>query len=75
MFKVTIDLSNGGLKDPRAGTLGEPHYIDSTMNASLDGLHRIVLVMNRRCHARHVVDLVHFDIEREGHIVAHQLEV
>ena len=45
------------------------------MQTGLGGLHRIVLVMNGRCRARQVVDLIHFDIEREGHIVAHQLEV
>jgi hypothetical protein len=45
------------------------------MHAGLGGLHRIVLVVHRRGRAGQVVDRVHFHIEREGHIVAHQLEV
>ena len=37
--------------------------------------YRVVLVMNRRCRTGQVVDFVDLDIERESHIVAHQLEV
>jgi hypothetical protein len=44
------------------------------MHAGLGGLHRIVLVVDRRGRAGEVVDLVDLDIERERHVVAHQLE-
>jgi len=74
-FRVAIHLAGGGLKDPRAGALGEPQHVDRAMHAGLGGLHRIVLIVNRRGRASQIVDLVHFDIEREGHIMAHQLEV
>ncbi len=44
------------------------------MHGCLRGLHGIVLVVNRRGRAGEVVDLVHFDIEREGHVMAQELE-
>jgi len=74
-FRVAIHLAGGGLKDPRAGALGQPQHIDRAMHAGLGGLHRIVLIVNRRCRTRQVVDHVHLDIEREGHIVTHPLKV
>lgn len=45
------------------------------MHAGLGGLHWVELVMNGRCRTGQVVDLVHLDVEREGHIVAHELKV
>ena len=45
------------------------------MNAGLGGLHRVELIVNGRRRTGEVIDLVHLDIEREGHIVAHQLKV
>ena len=36
--------------------------------------HRVELVVDRRGRAGQVVDLVDLDIEREGDVVAHQLE-
>ena len=45
------------------------------MHAGLGGLHRIVLVVDRRGRAGEVVDLVDLDVEREGDVVAHQLEM
>ena len=44
------------------------------MNAGLGGLHRVVLVVNRRGGAGQIVDLVDLDIERKRHVVAQQLE-
>ena len=44
------------------------------MHAGLGRLHRVVLVVHRRGRAGEVVDLVDLDIEREGYVVAHQLE-
>ena len=44
------------------------------MHAGLGRLHRIMLVVDRRCRAREVVDFVNLDVERERHIMAHQLE-
>ena len=44
------------------------------MHAGLGRLHRIALVVNRRRRAGEIEDLVDLDIEREGHVVADQLE-
>jgi len=45
------------------------------MHAGLGGLHRVVLVVDGRSRAGQVVDLVHLDVEREGHVVADEFEV
>jgi len=37
-------------------------------------LHGIVLIVNRRCRAGEVIDFVHLDIQREGHIVPDKLK-
>ncbi len=45
------------------------------MDRGLGRLHRVVLVVDRRGRARQIVDLVDLDVEREGHVVADELEV
>ena len=54
--------------------LGEAQHVDGAVHAGLGRLHRVVLVVDRRGRAGEVVDLVDLDVEREGHVVAHQLE-
>ena len=44
------------------------------MHAGLGGLHRIVLIVNRRSGTGEIEDLVDLDVERERHVVTHQLE-
>jgi hypothetical protein len=44
------------------------------VDAGLGRLHGIVLVVDRAGRAGEVVDLVHLDVEREGHVVTNQLE-
>jgi hypothetical protein len=44
------------------------------MHAGLGGLHRIVLVVHGRGRAGQVVDLVDLDVQRDRHVVPHQLE-
>jgi hypothetical protein len=44
------------------------------VHARLRGLHRIELIVHGRCRASQIVDLVDFDIQREGDVVAHELE-
>ena len=44
------------------------------MDAGLRGLHRIVLIVDGRSRAGEIVDLVHLDIERKGHVVTNELE-
>ncbi len=44
------------------------------MHAGLQRLHRIELVMDRRCRARQIVNFVHLDIERQRNVTPHDLE-
>jgi len=45
------------------------------MHAGLGGLNGIMLIVHRRGRAGEIVDLVHLDIERHRHVMAHQLKV
>lgn len=45
------------------------------MHAGLGGLYQVVLIVNQRGGTSQIVDLIHLHIKREGHIVAHPLEV
>lgn len=44
------------------------------MHAGLGGLHRVVLVMDRRGGTGQVVDFVYFHKKRKGHVMTHELE-
>jgi hypothetical protein len=44
------------------------------MHRRFGGLDRIVLIMNRGCGTGEVVDFIDLDIQRKGHIVAHEFE-
>ena len=72
--RIAIDFRGRGLEDLRAGPLGEAQHVDGAMHACLRRLYGVELVMNRACRARHVVDLVDLHEEREGHVMAHDLE-
>ena len=73
-LRVAVDLAGGGLQDPRLHPLGQAQHVDRAVHAGLGRLHRVVLVVDRAGRAGQVVDLVDLDVEREGHVVAHQLE-
>ena len=73
--RVAIDLAGRGLEDLRPHPLGQPQHVDRAVDRGLGRLHRIVLVVDRRGRAGEVVDLVDLDVEREGHVVPHQLEL
>ena len=73
-LRVPIDLACGGLKNFRAKTLGETEHVDGAVHAGLRGLHRVVLVVDRRGRAREVIDFVDLHIQGKGHVVSHQLE-
>ena len=73
-MRIAIHLAGRGLEDPRIQPLRQAQHVDGAMHAGLGGLHRVVLVVDRRGRAGEVVDLVDFHIQREGHVVAHELE-
>ena len=58
----------------RLQALREAEHVDGAVHAGLGRLHGIVLVVNGGGGAREIVDLIDLDIEREGHVVTHQLE-
>ena len=72
---VAVDLAGGRLEDLGPRALGEAEHVDGADHAGLGGLHGVALVMDGRCRAGEVVDLVHLDEQRERHIVPHQLEI
>src|SRR2546430_1072525 len=53
----------------RFDALRQPEHVDCPVNACLGRLDGIELVMNRRCGASQVKNLVHFSVQRECNIV------
>jgi hypothetical protein len=45
------------------------------MHIDLGGLHRIVLIMNRRGRAGEIVDFIDFQVKRESDVVSDQLKI
>jgi hypothetical protein len=52
-----------------------PSMLIAPTDGNLGGLDRVVLVVDGRGGAGQVVDLVHLEVERMGHVVADQFEV
>ena len=72
--RIAVDLAGRGLKDLGFDALGETQHIDRAMHTGLQSLHWIELVVDRRCRARQIVNLIDLDIERQRNITAHNLE-
>ncbi len=71
---IAIDLGRRRLQDPRTHALGKTEHVDSTHDRRLDGLHGVVLIVNRRRRTSKVVDLVHLEEYRLSHVMTQQLE-
>ncbi len=71
---VAVDLGRRGQQDLGLGPLGQAQHVDRPDHGGLGRLHRVALVEDRRGRAREVVDLVDLDVQREGHVVPHDLE-
>ena len=71
---VAVDLRGRGLEDPAFEALGEAQHVDGAVHAGLGRLHGVVLVVDGRGRAGEIVDFIDLDIEREGHVVTHELE-
>lgn len=50
-------------------SLGEPQHVDGSDDAGLNGLDRIVLVVNRRRGTGQIIDLINFEQDRFNHVV------
>ena len=73
-LRVAVHLGGRRREDLRPGALGQPEHVDRAVHRGLRRLHRVALVVDRRGGAGQVVDLVHLDVEREGHVVPDHLE-
>jgi hypothetical protein len=62
------------LQDFRLHALGQAEHVDGAVHAGLGRLHRIALIVDARGRTGEVIDLVDFEIDREGHVVADQFE-
>ena len=71
---IAVNFTSGCLENLGPKTLGQTEHIDGAVDAGLRGLYGIMLIMHRRCRTGEIVDLIHFHIERKGHIVPHDLE-
>ena len=71
---VAVNLGGGGLEDPGLYPLGQSQHVDGPHDAGLDGLDRVVLVVDGRGRTGQVVDPVHLQKDRLGDVVADQLE-
>src|SRR5438132_8205607 len=71
---VTVDLGGGCLKDLGPYALRQAEHVDGTVYARLGRLHWVVLIMNWRCRARQIIDLIDFDVEWECHVMTDQFE-
>jgi hypothetical protein len=72
---VAVNLRGRRLQDPRFHALGETEHVDRAVHARLCRLDRIELIVHRARWTGEIVDLVDLHIERERHIVTHQLEI
>ncbi len=73
-FGIAIHFRCRRLHDFRAGAFRQAEHVDRAVHAGFRGLHRVVLVMNRRRRAGEVVYFIDLDIQRHRHVVAQQLE-
>ena len=71
---IAVDLAGRGLQHPRLQPLGKAEHVDGAHHTGLGRVHGIVLIVDRRGRAGEIVDLVDLDIERERHVMAHDLE-
>jgi hypothetical protein len=75
LLRVAIDFAGRGQQDARVDPLGEAQHVDRAHHAGLDGLDRIVLVMDRRGGTRQMKNAIDLEQDRLDEIVAHQLEI
>jgi hypothetical protein len=73
--RITIDLTCAGLENPGTNTLGESQHIDCAVHAGFRGLDGIVLVMDWASRTSQVVNLVDFNVQGEGDVMANQFKI
>ena len=73
--RVAVNFRGRGLQDAGLNTFCKAEHIDRAHDVGLDGLDRIVLVMDRRRGASEIIDLIDLEQDRLGHIVTDELEI
>ena len=72
---VAIDFAGRRLEDLAAEPLSEPQHVNRSVDRGLGRLHWVVLVVDRRCRAGQIVDLVDLNIERKCYVMSYKFEV
>src|SRR5688572_2426172 len=72
--RIAVNFRGRSLKNPRLDAFCQTEHIDRAHDARFDGFDRIILIMNRRSRTRQVIDLVDFQKDRLGYVVANQFE-
>jgi len=71
---ISVHFRRGSLQNLGLHAFGQAEHVDRVMHARLGSLDGVALVMDWRGGAGEIVYLVHFDIKREGDIVAKRFE-
>ena len=61
-LRIAVNLAGRGLENPGPDPLGQAEHIDRAVDRGLGGLHRVVLVVDRRGGTGEIVDFIHLDI-------------
>uniref|UniRef100_A0A2P2M447 Uncharacterized protein n=1 Tax=Rhizophora mucronata TaxID=61149 RepID=A0A2P2M447_RHIMU len=72
--RVSINLTCTCEQKPRPYPLCQTQHVQRTHHIGLDSLDRIELIMDRRCGASQVVDLINFQQNRLDDIVSNELK-
>ncbi len=73
--RVAVNLAGRGLKNLAMQPFGKSQHVIGAENAGLGGLHRVPLIMNRRCRAGQIINLIDLHEERMRDIVAKQFKM
>ncbi len=72
---IAVDFARTRQENTGSATLGHSEHIDRAHHRCLDRLDGVELIMAWGCRAGHVIDLIHFQEDRQRHIVTNQLEI
>lgn len=77
-FGLAVDLAGRGLEDARAVAMRKLEQVQRTLQARLQRMHRLGLVVDGRCATRQVEDdvrrSVEVRIERLGYVMSHEAD-
>ena len=74
-FWIAVNFRRTRQQDSGTAALGHSQHVDRSQYAGLDRLDWIELVMTWGSGASHMIDLVDFQENRQGHVVSDQFEI